>query len=134
MKIIVMCGAGASSTFVAQRLRGAIAERGLAHSAAAVSLASLPGCLDAADVLLLGPHLSDRRPQLERDAAAHGVRVAVLPGDIFGDRDGRRALALADEVAHAPISPADAAPTDIPPISIPPINIPPERADERNQR
>lgn len=95
MRITVMCGAGASSTFVAQRLRGAIATRGLDDTAHAAGLSSYPDCLDSTDVLLIGPHLADRLADVRRDAAARGVHVAMLPDDIFGDRDGERAYALA---------------------------------------
>lgn len=99
MRITVMCGAGASSTFVTQRLRGAIATRGLDHTAHAAGLSSYPGCLDTTDVLLIGPHLSDRLSDVRRDAAARGVGVAMLPDDIFRDRDGERAFALAAAAA-----------------------------------
>lgn len=101
MRITVMCGAGASSTFVAQRLRGAITTRGLDHTACAAGLSSYPSCLDSTDVLLIGPHLADRLDEVRQDAAARGVRVAMLPDDIFGDRDGERAFALAGSVADA---------------------------------
>jgi len=94
MRITVMCGAGASSTFVTQRLRGAVATRGLDHTVDAAGLSSFPGCLEHTDVLLIGPHLADRLADVQRDAAACGVRVAMLPDDIFGDRDGERAFAL----------------------------------------
>ncbi|QAY60581.1 PTS sugar transporter [Microbacterium protaetiae] len=95
MRITVMCGAGASSTFVAQRLRGAIAARGLTDTAHAAGLSSYPDCLESTDVLLVGPHLVDRLDDVRRDAAARGIAVAMLPDDIFGDRDGERAFALA---------------------------------------
>jgi len=106
MRITVMCGAGASSTFVAQRLRGAIATRGLDHTAHAAGLSSYPDCLDGTDVLLVGPHLADRMDDVRRDAASRGVHVAMLPDDIFGDRDGERALALA-EAAVTPMTAND---------------------------
>jgi len=115
MRITVMCGAGASSTFVAQRLRGAIASRGRDDTAHAAGLSSYPGCLDTTDVLLVGPHLADRLDDVRRDAAARGIAVAMLPDDIFGDRDGERAFALA--TSNAPLgrpTTAGAPMTDLP--------------------
>ncbi|WP_308493223.1 PTS sugar transporter subunit IIB [Microbacterium terrisoli] len=94
MRIVVLCGAGASSTFVAQRLRRAFAAHALAHTATAAPLSAMPGCLNEADLLLVGPHLADRIDELARDAAARGVRVMPLPSDIFGDLDGSRALQM----------------------------------------
>lgn len=90
MKILVVCGAGASSTFVAQRLRRAASDAGLDWDASAgteTSVAATP-----ADLVLVGPHLADQLDAIH--AAAHGS-VAVLPADVFSDRDGTRTLAIA---------------------------------------
>ncbi|MBN9184538.1 PTS sugar transporter subunit IIB [Microbacterium sp.] len=94
MRILVVCGAGASSTFVAQRVRHAAQSRGLAYTAFAGTEQSLPIDLDAADVVLVGPHLAHAMERIERDAAARGARVVLLPADIFSDLDGTRTLAL----------------------------------------
>ncbi len=94
MRILVVCGAGASSTFVAQRVRHAAHSRGLAYTAFAGTEQSLPIDLDAADVVLVGPHLAHALERIERDAAARGARVVLLPADIFSDLDGTRTLAL----------------------------------------
>jgi len=89
MKILVVCGAGASSTFVAQRLRRAASDAGLDWDAAAGMEHSATG--GDHDLILVGPHLADRLHAI-RDAAA--VPVVVLPEDVFADRDGTRTLAL----------------------------------------
>ncbi|MFT4135049.1 PTS sugar transporter subunit IIB [Microbacterium sp.] len=107
MKILVVCGAGASSTFVAQRVRRAAAARGQQLSAVAGTQASLPVEREVADVILLGPHLADAAEDIRRDAAARGIRVVLLPHDIFGDRDGTRTLALID-TALVDTEPAEA--------------------------
>lgn len=94
MKILVVCGAGASSTFVALRVRRAAHERGLPFAAVAGTTASVEIDLDSADVILVGPHLADERPRIERSAAAHGAKVVVLPEDVFTDLTGERTLDL----------------------------------------
>lgn len=94
MRILVVCGAGASSTFVAQRLRHAAQDIGLPYTAFAGTELSLPIDLDAADVVLVGPHLAHALPRIERDAAERGTTVVLLPSDIFGDLDGSRTLRL----------------------------------------
>ncbi|MFH6780778.1 PTS sugar transporter subunit IIABC, partial [Clavibacter michiganensis] len=57
-RILVVCGSGASSTFLAQRLRALAEADGLEIEAVAGSLAQVR--LDAAgmDVVLLGAHLA----------------------------------------------------------------------------
>lgn len=104
MRILVVCGAGASSTFVAQRVRRAAQEKGLAYSASAGTVRSLPIDLDQADMVLVGPHLADDLERIRRDALPRGVFVALLPDDIFGDLSGARALGIVEDTlrAHQP--------------------------------
>lgn len=90
MKILVVCGAGASSTFVAQRLRRAASDAGLDWDTAAGTEYTVATAF--ADLVLVGPHLSDHLGAIH--AAAHAP-VAVLPSDVFADRDGTRTLKLA---------------------------------------
>lgn len=94
MRILVVCGAGASSTFVAQRVRRAAQERGLPYTAFAGAEQSLPIDLDAADIVLVGPHLAPDLERIAHLAAAHAVRAVLLPDDVFTDRTGERTLAL----------------------------------------
>lgn len=101
MRILVVCGAGASSTFVAQRVRHAAHDRGLPYSASAGTVRSLPIDLDATDIVLVGPHLAPDLERIRQDAATRGVRVVLLPEDVFTDRTGTRTLALVEEAMSA---------------------------------
>ena len=89
MKILVVCGAGASSTFVAQRLRRAAADAGLAWETSAGTEQAADA--EASDLLLVGPHLG---ALLSAIRARVDCPVIVLPDDIFTDRDGTRTLAF----------------------------------------
>jgi cellobiose PTS system EIIB component len=102
MRILVVCGAGASSTFVAQRVRHAAHERGLPYTAVAGTVQSLPIDLDAADVVLVGPHLAPEFERIVREAAARGAVAVLLPGDVFADRSGTRALDLVESATARP--------------------------------
>lgn len=104
MRILVVCGAGASSTFVAQRVRRAAHERGLDHSASAGTARSLPIDLDSADIVLVGPHLAADLDRIRMDATARGVVVVLLPDDVFADVTGTRTLDLVEEAlrVHQP--------------------------------
>ncbi len=94
MRILVVCGAGASSTFVAQRLRRAALRSGLDHDVMAVSRSALAERLGVAEIVLIGPHLTDAIDDIRTDAAAYGVPAIVLPEDVFSDLDGARTLRL----------------------------------------
>lgn len=108
MKILVVCGAGASSTFVAQRLRHAAHAAGVDCTAIAGTPQSLPIDLDDADLVLVGPHLAHDLPHIAEDAAARGAGAVLLPVDVFGDLDGTRTLAL----VRAALSDTDTAATE----------------------
>lgn len=101
MKILVVCGAGASSTFVAQRVRRAAEARGHDWEVAPTAMIDLDADLDGTDVLLVGPHLQDRLEDIEQTASARNTRVVLLPGDVFRDHDGERTLALIDAATAA---------------------------------
>jgi PTS system cellobiose-specific IIB component len=93
MRILVVCGAGASSTFVAQRLRRAASAAGLDWETVAGTEQTITTAF--ADLVLVGPHLADRVDAIR--TASHGP-VAVLPDDVFADRDGTRTLDAARAV------------------------------------
>ncbi|RXZ69975.1 PTS sugar transporter subunit IIB [Agromyces albus] len=101
MRIIVVCGAGASSTFVAHRIRTAAAARGLDVEAKATSESALDAALAGADVLLIGAHLAERVDRLRERAAAASVPIAILPESAAAAPDGEDALDLALEFAGA---------------------------------
>lgn len=97
----MVCGAGASSTFVAQRLRHAAQNAGLSYTASAGTEMSLPIDLDSADMVLVGPHLAHALDRIRRDAERCRAAVVLLPADIFTDLDGTRTLALVRDAAEA---------------------------------
>lgn len=91
MWIHVVCGAGASSMFIAQRLkRAGGAELSIRTSAGSLSGT---GVLDSdPDVILLGAHLAAHRDELA--SRFERTPVIVLPEDAGQDFDGQRTLAL----------------------------------------
>ena len=95
MKIVVICGAGASSTFVATRMRRAAAAADLDLTITPSHLASFAEHLESADAVLTGAHLGDALVAVHAQAREHGIPVAVLPADIAQDREGTRALEIA---------------------------------------
>ncbi|MCU1470035.1 MAG: hypothetical protein JWQ39_1184 [Glaciihabitans sp.] len=93
--ILVVCGAGASSTFLASRMRSLLTERGLDFTARAASNLDLDSRLGDARVLLVGPHLASTFSELQAAAAVHAVPAALLPSSAFGPTGALDALDLA---------------------------------------
>ncbi|MCS0498666.1 PTS sugar transporter subunit IIB [Protaetiibacter mangrovi] len=87
MRVLIVCGAGASSTFVAQRLRRAATARGLELTATPSSAAAAPDLLAAADVVLAGAHLGDEVARLGAAAASAAVPFVVLADAARQDGD-----------------------------------------------
>lgn len=90
--ILVVCGAGASSTFLASRMRKLATERALDLTARAASTLDLASRLPDARVLLVGPHLAPDFAQLASQAAEHSVPAALLPPTAFGPQGATDAL------------------------------------------
>ena len=92
--ILVICAAGASSTFLVHRMRREALDRGLSVAVRA----GTPHDLSAAgpgDVVLVGHHLASEYPAMREEADALGIRLALLPA-VSSDAEGARAaLALA---------------------------------------
>ncbi len=101
VRIIVVCGAGASSTFVAHRIRRAAAARGIAVRATATSESQLDRVRTDAAVLLVGAHLADRLDVVRERAGAASVPVAILSESAAAAGDGAEALDIALEFAGA---------------------------------
>ena len=87
MRVLIVCGAGASSTFVAQRLRRAATARDLDVTPIPSSAAAAPDLIPGFDVVLAGAHLAEAVDALRLVAEAHGVPVLVLEDAARQDGD-----------------------------------------------
>jgi PTS system cellobiose-specific IIB component len=93
-RVLVVCGAGASSTFLAHRIRAAARGRDIAVSVSASSTEGIADHLGEIDVLLVGSHLASRFDELSKLADAAGARSALLPDTVFGKHGEETALDL----------------------------------------
>ncbi|MFB2585605.1 PTS sugar transporter subunit IIB [Herbiconiux liukaitaii] len=100
-KVLIVCGAGASSTFLALRLRRIARERGLDLIVEAGTLSDVDERLAATSVLLVGPPLASVFDELNTRARAAGVRAALLPDTVFGPEGAEIAADLVTELLDA---------------------------------
>jgi PTS system cellobiose-specific IIB component len=98
--ILIVCGAGASSTFLASRIRAAAKAQGLPAAVAAAGQDELESRLAGTDVLLVGSHLADHFADLAARAHAVGVAAALLPPTALAPGGPEAALALARGLAR----------------------------------
>lgn len=92
MNVLVVCGAGASSTFVALRIRQAADRLGVVISARPAPESLLADELSNVDVVLFGPHLADRFEALQHTATSHGAAAVLLTESMVTSHNGDEAL------------------------------------------
>lgn len=97
MKILLCCGAGMSSGFLASNARKVAKKKKLSVSVEARSHTEVADYLNSIDVLLLGPHYATELEKYQALADSHHVPVAVIPQDIYSTLDGARLLEMAEK-------------------------------------
>lgn len=95
INMMLCCGAGMSSGFLAQKTRKAAKKRGIGGSIDARSESEIAAYLDSIDILLLGPHYASFKEEMSQQAAPYHVVVEVIPQDIYGMLDGNGLLDFA---------------------------------------
>ena len=93
-RILVVCGGGASSGFLAQNMRKAAKKAGVDVTVDARSETEVQDYVDRIDVLLIGPHLAYMEDKLRALVEPHGIAAALLPSRIYGRLDGAAAFDL----------------------------------------
>ena len=92
-RILVLCGAGASSTFLVHWMRQGAAARRLDFDIRAGALDDLPTEFGT-DVVLVGPHLAGAFADILANASAHAYSAILLPALSFDATGADAALDL----------------------------------------
>lgn len=95
IKILLCCGAGISSGFLASNARKAAKKAGMKVSVEAHSHSDVAGFMGSIDILMLGPHYKMELGNFQKLAEPYGVPVVVIPEDIYATIDGARLLDVA---------------------------------------
>ena len=96
-RILLACGIGASTGFMAANMRKAAKAQGLDVFIHAVSKSQVPEYADKIDVLLLGPHFSAEVPKYKEMLKDHNVKVTSIGPDDYAALDGEAILESALE-------------------------------------
>lgn len=100
MKILLICGVGASSGFIAQAMRKAAKKRGIEATIVARSESELVDAVKDSDCLLIGPHLAYQEKMIKESIASYGVPYGFIDEVIYGAIDGNGALDQAIEIIN----------------------------------
>lgn len=93
VNILLACGIGASTGFMAASMRKSAKKQGLDVTIKAVSKSEVMERADKIDVLLLGPHFSAEVPEYQAKLAEYNVKVASINPDYYAALDGESILA-----------------------------------------
>lgn len=92
LNVLLVCGTGASSGFMAANMRKAAKKRGLDYKIQARSEAELENYLNEIDVLMIGPHLAFMEEEVKTEVDPKKVRVILMKADYYALLDGDAAL------------------------------------------
>lgn len=95
MKILLICGVGASSGFIAQAMRRAAKKRGIKATIIARSESELLDNIKDSDCLLIGPHLAYNKEAISESISQYNVPYSFISEEIYGSIDGEGALDVA---------------------------------------
>lgn len=99
--VLVVCGAGASSTFLVHALRAQAAARGIDHTFIPAGVSALMSPLSSVDVVLMSAHVADHFEQAKTAAELIGAAAVQLPAVSFTSAGADIALDLLGSLAHA---------------------------------
>lgn len=89
--ILLVCGSGASSGFMAANMRKAAKKKGYPYKIKARSEAELQDYANEIDALMVGPHLAAEFDALKK-SVPENVKVILMKGDYYSILDGDAAV------------------------------------------
>lgn len=97
-KILLACGSGASSGFIAQSMRQAAKKQSLEVLIKATSDTQILDLLPEVDVLLIGPHLKHKFDEINEEAQKFNVKASLINADQYAMIDGEGILEFAKKL------------------------------------
>ena len=90
--VLLVCGSGASSGFLAVNMRKAAKRRGIDVKITARSESEIESYVDDIDVLMVGPHLRYLIDDLRKKYAGRGLTIILMKPAYYSLLDGDAAL------------------------------------------
>ncbi|MGX8833597.1 PTS sugar transporter subunit IIB [Amedibacillus sp. YH-ame6] len=91
MKIILLCGSGASSGFMAASMRKEAKVRNLSYEIEAHSESEIQNYIDEVDCVMIGPHLAYLEEELREELRTQ-TKLFVMKHEYYARLDGKLAL------------------------------------------
>ncbi|WP_440896628.1 PTS sugar transporter subunit IIB [Amphibacillus sp. Q70] len=92
LNVLLVCGSGASSGFMASNVRKAATGRNLEISIKARGEAEIENYMDEIDALMIGPHLAYILDEIEDYLQDRPVKVLLMKPEYYSTLNGEAAL------------------------------------------
>ena len=90
-KILLVCAGGMSTSILANKMKVAAKEKGLAIEVDALGVLQCESVIDTVDIVLIGPQVRYQKPQV--DELVNGrVPVEVIDMKLYGTMNGKAVL------------------------------------------
>lgn len=96
--VLLVCGTGASSGFMAKNIRKAAKDIGKEVSVKARSDSELDEYIEEIDLLLVGPHLKYMLDDLKKAAEPYNVPVQIISEEAYGCLNGEAVLEQIEKI------------------------------------
>lgn len=92
LNVLLVCGSGASSGFMATNMRTPTVARGVEMDIKARSESEIENYVDEIDALMVGPHLAYILDEVEEYIGDNDVKVILMKPEYYSTLDGDKAL------------------------------------------
>ncbi|VBB07235.1 phosphotransferase system eiib component type 2/3 [Lucifera butyrica] len=92
LRVLLVCGSGASSGFMAANIRKAAAEKGINMTVTARSESEIENYIDDIDCLMVGPHLAYLVEEVDEIVGDADIKVALMKPEYYSTLNGEKAL------------------------------------------
>lgn len=92
LRILLVCGSGASSGFMASAIRKAASKRGIDLTITARSEAEIENYIEDIDCLMVGPHLAYILDDIDKIVGDRDIKVTMVEARDYATFNGENAL------------------------------------------
>lgn len=92
LNVLLVCGSGASSGFMAANMRKAASAKGLDIDIKARSESEIENYIDEIDVLMVGPHLEYILDDIDSYTQGYDVKVILMKAEYYSSLNGEKAI------------------------------------------
>ena len=92
LRVLLICGSGASSGFMAANIRKAASSRGIEINVPARSESTVDDYVEDIDCLMIGPHLASIKEDMEEICEGYPIRIGVVDREAYAHLNGDKAL------------------------------------------